>query len=35
MWMDFECETLFLAKTREARQHVFIFLIPWVYWMRE
>jgi hypothetical protein len=25
MWMDFECETLFLAKTRGARQHFFLF----------
>src|SRR5438552_7235295 len=35
MWMEFECEPCFVAKTPEACQPFSPFLVPWVYWMRE
>jgi hypothetical protein len=28
MWMEFECEPSFIAKTPEARQHFFSFGFP-------
>ena len=27
MWMEFECETLLVAKTPETRQHFFFFRV--------